>query len=157
MTILPFVYSDLPVMGKKMADALKPGVPLLLYGPMGVGKTTLARYIVSSLLTVAQDIPSPSFPILLCYETRRGPLWHADLYRLETPAEWGSLDLDTVMANALCIVEWPERIPKEAMPKKAWSVILGFASPADASPDGTHQETRHIAGIDSVWCTPGAC
>jgi tRNA threonylcarbamoyladenosine biosynthesis protein TsaE len=81
-----------------------------LSGPLGAGKTTLARAILVALGHVG-EVPSPSFAILELYEPPdvRLPVVHADFYRLSDPCELAEIGLDEYRHGAVLIAEWPDR------------------------------------------------
>ncbi|MFD3188922.1 tRNA (adenosine(37)-N6)-threonylcarbamoyltransferase complex ATPase subunit type 1 TsaE [Sedimentitalea sp. HM32M-2] len=89
---------------------LAPGDCLLLQGPIGAGKTHFARHLIQSLLAEPEDVPSPTYTLVQTYDTRCGALWHADLYRLNTPDEIEELGLTEAFETAICLVEWPEKL-----------------------------------------------
>jgi tRNA threonylcarbamoyladenosine biosynthesis protein TsaE len=95
--------------GRRLASELRPGDVVALFGDLGAGKTTLARGILRGL-GFEGDVASPTFPIVLPYETLAVPLWHVDLYRLEDPLEAGELGLDEALAEGALVIEWPERL-----------------------------------------------
>ncbi|MEP2531687.1 tRNA (adenosine(37)-N6)-threonylcarbamoyltransferase complex ATPase subunit type 1 TsaE [Shimia sp.] len=94
----------------RFASALGPGNVLLLQGDIGAGKTHFARALIQTLLTVPEDVPSPTFTLVQTYDTRSGELWHADLYRLTSPDEVIELGLVDAFEEAICLVEWPDRL-----------------------------------------------
>lgn len=94
--------------GATLASALRAGDVVLIEGPLGAGKTTLVRGLLDAL-GHAGEVPSPSFAIVQPYEAIALPLWHADLYRIEDPRELDELGLDTILADGVLVVEWPER------------------------------------------------
>jgi tRNA threonylcarbamoyladenosine biosynthesis protein TsaE len=94
-------------LGRKLARGLRPGDVVTLSGPLGVGKTALARSIIHALGHPG-EVPSPSFAIVQPYEEIQPPVWHVDLYRLETSGEIDELGLDSA-SDAALLVEWPER------------------------------------------------
>jgi tRNA threonylcarbamoyladenosine biosynthesis protein TsaE len=94
----------------RIAAALRPGDVVALSGPLGAGKTTLARAILAALGHDG-EVPSPSFAIIELYEPPgvRLPVVHADFYRLADPAEAVEIGLDDYRQGAALIAEWPER------------------------------------------------
>lgn len=112
---------------RALAAKLQPGDVIALSGPLGVGKTTLARALIAALGHQG-DVPSPSFAIVQPYDDLQPPVWHVDLYRLESVAELDELGLDST--GAALIVEWPERAGERAWPE-ALRLSLEFAE-ADA-------------------------
>ena len=96
--------------GAALAAALRPGDVVTLSGPLGAGKTTLARALLLAL-GESGDVPSPSFALVVPYDDLSLPVWHADLYRVEDPSELPELGLDEVLGHGALLVEWPERTP----------------------------------------------
>ncbi len=94
-------------LGARLAAAARPGDVIGLSGPLGVGKTELARGFLAALGHQG-DVPSPSFAIVQPYETVDPPVWHVDLFRIEKPGEVEELGLDAA-AESVLLVEWPER------------------------------------------------
>lgn len=96
--------------GAALAAALRAGDAITLSGPLGAGKTTLARAILRALGEEG-EVPSPSFALVQPYDALPLPVWHADLYRLEHPGELAELGLGEILGSGALIVEWPERAP----------------------------------------------
>lgn len=93
--------------GRRLARALRGGDLVLLYGPLGAGKTTLVRAAAEEL-GVTDPVRSPSFTIANIYEGRI-TVQHLDLYRLEEIGEDDALALEEyVRPDAVTFVEWPE-------------------------------------------------
>jgi tRNA threonylcarbamoyladenosine biosynthesis protein TsaE len=96
-------------LGRRIAAALPRRAVVLLTGNLGAGKTTLAKGIISGLGAAApEDVSSPTFTLI--HEYGSGRVYHVDLYRLETPAEVGTLGLEEIFErDALVLIEWGER------------------------------------------------
>lgn len=107
----------------QLGARLAPGDCLLLSGPIGAGKTHICRHLIQSLLNHPEDVPSPTFTLVQTYDTRAGELWHADLYRLTGTGEVDELGLFEAFDNAICLVEWPDRLGGDA-PADALTVAL---------------------------------
>jgi tRNA threonylcarbamoyladenosine biosynthesis protein TsaE len=102
-------------LGRKLAAQLRAGDVLALFGELGAGKTTMARGILAGLGHEG-DVASPTFPIVIPYETLHLPVCHVDLYRIEHPSELEELALDEAMEDGALIVEWPERMGRALWP-----------------------------------------
>ena len=107
-------------LGARIAGALRPGDVVTLSGPLGVGKTALARGILAALGHQG-DVPSPSFAIVQPYDELEPPVWHVDLFRIEDAGELDELGLESA-ADGVLIVEWPEKAGS-----RAWPQALGLS------------------------------
>jgi len=114
--------------GRRLARAIRPGDLILLYGPLGAGKTTFVR-IVAQALEVVDPVRSPSFTIANVY-SGRVPVYHLDLYRLEEIDEADALALEDYTSDeALTLVEWPEA-GEGRLGAPSWLIRLGHESPS---------------------------
>lgn len=96
--------------GARLAALVRPGDVVTLSGPLGAGKTSIARGLLTGL-GLEGEAPSPSFAIVQPYDPPEVafPVLHVDLYRLDDPGEMAELGLDEARHDALLIIEWPER------------------------------------------------
>lgn len=94
----------------------KPGDCFLLWGDIGAGKSTLARAFIRALTHPNEEVPSPTFTLVQTYQSARGEIWHADLYRLTNPDELIELGLDDAFDSAITLVEWPDRLGEDTPP-----------------------------------------
>lgn len=97
-------------LGRTLATALQPGDALCLTGPLGAGKSTLARALIRALTTPDEEVPSPTFTLVQFYETSAFPLAHFDLYRLSDPDEAYEIGLDEALDGGVALIEWPQRL-----------------------------------------------
>ena len=97
-------------LGRRLATALRPGDALCLTGPLGAGKSTLARALIRAVTTPDEEVPSPTFTLVQFYETASFPLAHFDLYRLSDPDEAYEIGLDEAMDGGVALIEWPQRL-----------------------------------------------
>jgi tRNA threonylcarbamoyladenosine biosynthesis protein TsaE len=111
-------------LGRRLAGVLRAGDVVTLSGPLGVGKTSLARGVLAALGHEG-EVPSPSFAIVQLYEDLDPPVWHVDLFRIDYPSELDELGLDS-LSDAILMVEWPERAGAGAWPQ-ALGLTLDFA------------------------------
>ena len=112
-------------LGGRIAGLLRPGDVVALSGPLGSGKTTLARAVIAALGHEG-EVPSRTFTIVETYYLRL-PLVHADFYRLERPEEAEELGLDDYREGAALLAEWPEKAGGFAHEPGCLSIALEFA------------------------------
>ena len=109
---------DTKALGAELAENLRAGDVVVLSGPLGAGKTVLAKGIAEAM-DVDGPVTSPSYVLARLHRARRSgapAMVHVDMYRLLDHAgadllgELDSLDLDTDLADAVVVVEWGEGI-----------------------------------------------
>jgi tRNA threonylcarbamoyladenosine biosynthesis protein TsaE len=95
--------------GERLAESLKQGDVVLLYGELGAGKTAFIRGVARGLDAPPEDVSSPTFTLVQEYPSPRATLYHVDLYRLES-AEVDDLGLEELVdAGGIVAIEWAER------------------------------------------------
>ena len=83
---------------------------MCLTGPLGAGKSTLARALIRAATTLHQEVPSPTFTLVQFYDAAPVPLAHFDLYRLTDPDEAYEIGLDEALEDGTALIEWPQRL-----------------------------------------------
>jgi tRNA threonylcarbamoyladenosine biosynthesis protein TsaE len=111
--------------GERIGAALAPGSVVLLRGPLGAGKTVLAKGIACGL-GIEDEVISPTYTIVADYPGRI-PLAHVDLYRVEGAAEIAGLGLDDLLAGpGVTVVEWGEKLEVTLAGRKAVRVTINL-------------------------------
>lgn len=118
----------LRAIGARLASVLRAGDVMALSGELGAGKTTLARAILEGL-GHRGEVPSPTFTLVQTYPDLPVPVAHADLYRLDDPAEAEALALDDWLLDGALLLEWPERLGNAIWPEALWLRLEGAGGP----------------------------
>jgi tRNA threonylcarbamoyladenosine biosynthesis protein TsaE len=101
--------ADTLAFGRALSGCLAPGLVVYLCGPLGAGKTTLARGILRGL-GYSGRVKSPSYGLVEVYNLSRLYLYHFDFYRFSDPHEMEEAGFrDYFGHDAVCLVEWPEK------------------------------------------------
>jgi tRNA threonylcarbamoyladenosine biosynthesis protein TsaE len=129
--------------GYAIGERLQIGDIIALSGPLGAGKTCIARGLLKAL-GHAGEVPSPTFGIVIPYGAAevRVPIYHVDLYRVENIDEIEELGLDDALIDGALVIEWPERLGS-----RLWPTALRI----DLSVDG--HARRLTANMPSSWKT----
>lgn len=133
----------------RLATALTPGDLVALRGDLGAGKTALCRALIRSVTDPEAEVPSPTFTLVQSYDTDLGPLWHFDLYRLSGPDEVLELGWEEARAEAVSLVEWPDRLGP-LLPADRLEVAMGYDGPDARRADltGHGAWAGRLAGLD---------
>lgn len=130
---------DTIALGARLGAQLRAGDVVVLSGPLGAGKTVLAKGIAGAL-DVEGPVTSPTFVLAREHRPRRPgapAMIHVDLYRLldesgvDLLAELDSLDLDTELDDAVVVVEWGEGLA-ERLSERHLDIRLDRGAEADA-------------------------
>ena len=120
-------------LGRWIAPHLDAGDVLLLDGPLGAGKSHLARAIIQTRLTGEgrhEDVPSPTFTLAQVYDCAV-PMVHADLYRLADAGDAFELGLIEGFGTSITLIEWPAKLGA-LIPPDALTVRMALDGSGDA-------------------------
>ena len=97
----------------KIANKINSGETILLYGQLGVGKTTFARFFINHLQKKTNskitEVPSPTFTIMYAYTANQKIIQHYDFYRVKNYKELDNIGIFEDK-EVVSLVEWPEKI-----------------------------------------------
>lgn len=131
------VTLDLPdlaathALAARLAALLRAGDAVLLEGPLGAGKSELARAVLRAACgDPALEVPSPTFTLVQSYDLPAGPAHHFDLYRLDGPDGLQELGWEEAR-EGIVLVEWPDRLGSER-PSDALTIALAPLAAEDA-------------------------
>lgn len=112
-------------LGAAVGAALAAGEAVCLAGPLGAGKSTLARGLIRARTSPDEEVPSPTFTLIQTYEAEGLAIAHLDLYRLASPDEAYEIGLDEALAEGAALIEWPERL-EGRLPPDRLDIDLAF-------------------------------
>jgi tRNA threonylcarbamoyladenosine biosynthesis protein TsaE len=109
-------FAETEAFGRRLGELLFPGAVVALVGPLGAGKTHLARAIAEGLgVRNSVIVTSPTFVLIQEYPARL-PIFHFDAYRLSGAREFLDLGVEEYyQAGGVCLIEWADRVA-EALP-----------------------------------------
>lgn len=100
------------VLGERIGARLRKGDVLALQGTLAAGKTTITKGIARGL-RVTENITSPTFTLISEYSGTM-PLYHMDVYRLDSTEDFINLGVDDMLyGEGVCVIEWSEKIMSE--------------------------------------------
>jgi tRNA threonylcarbamoyladenosine biosynthesis protein TsaE len=130
----PIVLADCGAterLAARLADAATVGDVFSLMGDLGTGKTTFARAFIRRRALrdgiAIDDIPSPTFSLVQTYDLPGGPVWHFDLYRVDSADEIDELGMDEALATGIVLIEWPDRLG-DLLPEDRVDISLAYAA-----------------------------
>lgn len=120
--------TDSHALGLRLAELVRPGDAIALSGPLGAGKTSIARGLLAGL-GLQGEAPSPTFAIVQPYDPPEVhvPVLHVDAYRLRSPDEAEELGLLEARGDSVLLVEWPEKLGEGALADALWLTLVPLA------------------------------
>ena len=143
-------------LGATLGQLLAAGRIITLSGPLGVGKSELARAIIRHGCGETGDIPSPSFTLVQTYQTAYGlAVWHMDCWRLESPDEALNLGIEDAFFEAACLIEWPEKLGP-LLPADRIGIVLGMAADDNGRVAEITGPAELLAGLQADFASPAS-
>ncbi|PKL12053.1 MAG: tRNA (adenosine(37)-N6)-threonylcarbamoyltransferase complex ATPase subunit type 1 TsaE [Spirochaetae bacterium HGW-Spirochaetae-8] len=107
---------DTLALGKRIGEMCLPGTVISLRGPLGSGKTVIAKGIALAL-GIMESIVSPTFTLVQEYEGKL-PMHHMDLYRIDSIEEFAGIGGEELLYNnGITLIEWSEKIDRILPPQ----------------------------------------
>jgi tRNA threonylcarbamoyladenosine biosynthesis protein TsaE len=136
--------ADTARLAAALARALEKGEAICLSGPLGAGKSALARALIRTLSPAEGDVPSPTFTLVQFYDGPDFPLAHFDLYRLKSAEEAFEIGLDEALKDGAAVIEWAERLghhlPHDRLDVEFEDEIEGHQRRVRLTPHGAWEE-----------------
>ncbi len=110
-------------LAEEIAPTLKKGDVIALFGELGTGKTFFTKHLCS-FLGVTENVSSPSYVLMNEYKGKF-PIYHLDLYRLQSPEEVLELGMHEFLDTGLTIIEWP-KLAENILPDNPISICFIF-------------------------------
>ena len=125
---------DTQNLSSKISNIVGSSDIIFLYGEIGVGKTTFARFFINYLEhkngIASSNVLSPTFNIVYDYDVKNIKVQHYDLYRLKNYKDISQLGMFESSKNNIKIIEWPELIKPK--PENRIDILLKYSKSEDA-------------------------
>ena len=110
-------------LAREIAALAQVGDLICLKGTLGAGKSFFAKNFINSLQEEETEVLSPTFNLVYSYETKKGEVFHFDLYRIKSAAELENIGFFEALKNGICLIEWPE-IAAEFLPENCQEIEI---------------------------------
>ena len=114
--------SKTKIIAQEISKICKKGDILAVSGGMGAGKTTFIRYFIKKI-SKAKSVPSPSYNIILPYESKHSIIYHMDAWRLKSHDEAMSLGITEIFDDGIFLIEWAEKI-RVILPNNCLNIFI---------------------------------
>ncbi len=121
--ILIHSKDEMSALASEMAASAQIGDVFCLKGTLGAGKSFFAKNFINSLQQKTTEVLSPTFNLVYSYETKKGEIFHFDLYRIKDASELENIGLFDALENGICLIEWPE-IAADFLPKNCCEIEI---------------------------------
>jgi len=136
--------------GKTIAGYLDKGDIVCLFGELGSGKTVLTKGISSGLGVAKNKVISPTFVLIRQYKGRI-PVYHFDLYRLDSPTDIFGLGYEEFFYDeGVCVIEWADRL-KNLLPQEFLKIELFVKGAKTRLLNLTAQGRRYKALLKEIY------
>jgi tRNA threonylcarbamoyladenosine biosynthesis protein TsaE len=110
-------------LAREIAASAQVGNVFCLKGTLGAGKSFFAKNFINSLQENVTEVLSPTFNLVYSYDTKKGEIFHFDLYRIKNASELENIGFFDALENGICLIEWPE-IAADFLPKNCYEIEI---------------------------------
>ena len=135
--------TEMAALARKIAAEAELGNVIVLKGTLGAGKSFFAKNFINFLLEKEQEILSPTFNLVYSYDTKKGEVFHFDLYRIKNSDELENIGFFDALKNGICLIEWPE-IAQKFLQKNYTEIEILSADSETASEVDSESEERIV-------------
>jgi len=100
--------TEMANLAREIAAQAQVGDVIGLKGTLGAGKSFFAKNFVNSLREKATEVLSPTFNLVYSYDTKKGEVFHFDLYRIKDARELVNIGIEDALQSGIVLIEWPE-------------------------------------------------
>ena len=108
---------------KEIANSIKSNKVIALYGNLGVGKSFFAKNFINFLQEIPNEVLSPTFNLVYSYKTKKGEIFHFDLYRIKNSQDLENIGFFDIIQNHITLIEWPQ-IAEKYLPKNCIKITI---------------------------------
>lgn len=119
--------NEMANLAREIAASAHVGDVFGLKGTLGAGKTFFAKNFINSLCEKECEVLSPTFNLVYSYDTKKGEIFHFDLYRLKDAQELENIGFIDALKSGICLIEWPE-IARDFLRKNYTEIEIKTAS-----------------------------
>lgn len=99
---------EMIIFAQEIAQNVKVGDIIGLKGTLGAGKSFFARNFINFLSSKELNVASPTFNLVFSYDSKKGEVFHFDLYRLKSADELENIGFFDAIKSGISLIEWPE-------------------------------------------------
>jgi tRNA threonylcarbamoyl adenosine modification protein YjeE len=128
--------NEMAALAASLATKAQIGDIIGLKGTLGAGKSFFAKNFINALSLEPQEILSPTFNLVYSYDSKKGEIFHFDLYRLKSEEELENIGFFDALKNGISLIEWPD-IAKKHLQKNYLEIEIRLI-------EGAGEEAREV-------------
>ncbi|NBX52848.1 MAG: tRNA (adenosine(37)-N6)-threonylcarbamoyltransferase complex ATPase subunit type 1 TsaE [Proteobacteria bacterium] len=108
---------------QQIATQIQPKQTVALFGNLGVGKSFFTKNFINFLQEIPNEVLSPTFNLVYSYKTKKGEIFHFDLYRIKNSQDLENIGFFDIIQNHITLIEWPQ-IAEKYLPKNCIKITI---------------------------------